>query len=178
MNCLAFQPKLLLSGLLLTVLMITGAQAQQPTKAQQSAIRASCSSDFQANCAGVSPGGQEALQCLQTNVAKLSAACQSAVNAIGGGAASGATPAAPPPAAATAPSAPPAATTAAPAPTVAPVMLTPRQELALVRQSCGRDVRRLCAGVPMGGGRVAACLQANAAALSPGCRGALASIRP
>ena len=34
------------------------------------------------NCSGVTPGGAEALQCLQRNVAKLSPGCQSAVNAL------------------------------------------------------------------------------------------------
>jgi hypothetical protein len=59
----------------------TGAQAQV-TDAQRSAIRSSCRSDFMSNCASVTPGGAEAFQCLKRNESKLSAACQSAVNAI------------------------------------------------------------------------------------------------
>lgn len=59
------------------------AQAQMPTSAQREAVKASCTADFMANCAGVSPGGRPALQCLQKNVAKLSPACQTAVQAIG-----------------------------------------------------------------------------------------------
>ena len=56
--------------------------AAQPTQEQQSAIRSSCRSDYMSNCSSVKPGGIEALQCLQRNVAKLSPGCQSAVNAV------------------------------------------------------------------------------------------------
>lgn len=58
------------------------ALAQQVTDAQRSAIRSSCRSDFMSNCSGVQPGGAAAFQCLQQNMAKLSAACQSAVSAV------------------------------------------------------------------------------------------------
>src|ERR1700731_4446768 len=95
-----------------------------PTAQQKAAIRASCRSDFMSHCSGVQPGGAEALQCLKRNKAQLSAACRSAVAAIGGG-----TPAA-------APSGAPAAA----APAVAPIgpmpMLRPREALAIV-QICG-----------------------------------------
>jgi hypothetical protein len=57
-----------------------GANAQI-TSAQQSAIRASCRSDFMSKCSGVTPGGKDALNCLQKNVAALSPACQTAVSA-------------------------------------------------------------------------------------------------
>jgi hypothetical protein len=53
-----------------------------PTAEQQAALRASCRADFKANCKGVPAGGAEALQCLQTNVSKLSPDCQAAVNAV------------------------------------------------------------------------------------------------
>ena len=53
----------------------------QITSAQQSAMKQSCRSDFMAKCSGVTPGGKEALACLQKNVASLSPACQQAVNA-------------------------------------------------------------------------------------------------
>jgi hypothetical protein len=133
----------------------------KPTQAQQSAIRSACQSDFRANCAGVQPGGSAALACLQQHMASLSASCQKALSAVGGGAA-----------AAPAGTAPPAA--AQPA-TMArpPVALTPRQEIMIVRQTCGPDFRRLCGTVPLGGGRGIACLRANAASLSPGCQSAL-----
>ena len=68
------------------------------------------------NCSGVTPGGAEALQCLQRNVAKLSPGCQSAVNAL-------APRSAPPQAAAPAAPAAPAPAPAA-APAAAPVPLT------------------------------------------------------
>ncbi len=114
---------------------------------------------------GVQPGGAEALQCLKRNEAQLSAACRSAVAAIGGGGAG----------AAAAPSGAPAATAA---PAVAPIgpmpMLRPRDALAIV-QICGAEVRSLCAGVPFGGGRIISCLAANASSLSPSCYGALSA---
>ncbi|MGZ3411869.1 MAG: hypothetical protein ACXWJW_09865 [Xanthobacteraceae bacterium] len=93
------------------------AQAQ-PTDAQRSAIRSACRSDYMANCSSVTPGGVEALQCLQRNEAKLSGACRSAVNAIS------AKPAEPPAAAAPAPAAAPKAATA-PAETPAEVPAKP-----------------------------------------------------
>jgi hypothetical protein len=86
------------------------ALAQQPTSAQQEAIRQSCRSDFMANCSGVQPGGAAALGCLKQNAAKLSPACQRALSAVGGSAA------APPSAAAPATMAAPAAATPSPAP--------------------------------------------------------------
>jgi hypothetical protein len=134
----------------------------KPTAQQTAAVRASCRSDFMSHCAGVQPGGAEALQCLKRNEAQLSAACRSAVAAIGGGV----------PAAAPSGGTPVATT----APAVAPIgpmpMLRPRQALAIV-QICGVEVRSLCAGVPFGGGRVISCLAANASSLSPNCYGAL-----
>ena len=136
-----------------------------PTAQQKAAIRAACRSDFMSRCSGVQPGGAEALQCLKRNEAQLSAACRSAVAAIGGGA----------PAAAASPSGAPAA---AVAPAVTPIgpmpMLRPREALAIV-QICGVEVRSLCAGVPFGGGRIISCLAANASSLSPSCYGALSA---
>lgn len=35
--------------------------------------------------------------------------------------------------------------------------------------ACGADIARLCPGVPPGGGRIKACMRANASALSTGC---------
>src|SRR5215469_10906703 len=69
----------LLTGLLVA-LTLDHAAAQQPTQAERDAIRASCRSDFIAHCAGVEPGGKEAFECLIRNDAKLSAACQTAVD--------------------------------------------------------------------------------------------------
>ena len=105
-------------GLLNAGLSVTPAAAQptqQPTQAQQSAIRSNCRSDYTSKCSSVKPGGIEALQCLQRNVAKLSPGCQSAVNAL--------SPPPAPPQQATAPAAATAAAPAAPPPAASrPVM--------------------------------------------------------
>ena len=65
----------------LVLVALTHAAAAQPTAEQQSAIRASCRSDFMSKCSGVTPGGKDALVCLQKNVASLSPACKTAVSA-------------------------------------------------------------------------------------------------
>ncbi|MDB5601416.1 MAG: hypothetical protein JWN71_3460, partial [Xanthobacteraceae bacterium] len=53
-----------------------------PTPEQQAAIKNTCRADFMRNCKGVTPGGPEALVCLQTNSARLSPNCQTSVAAI------------------------------------------------------------------------------------------------
>jgi len=95
------------------------AWAQQPSPDQINAIRASCRSDFMANCSGVPRGGAEALACLKQHMAQLSAPCQTAVSA--------ATPKSPAPAAAVppAPAAPPPAAAAAPTASTAPTAPRP-----------------------------------------------------
>ena len=142
------------------------AGAQQPTQAQANAIRQSCRSDYQANCASVPTGGTAALQCLQSNLAKLSPACQQAVGATTGAARSGA------PAGTAQPTAP--AATAQPRP--APAM-NPRQQAVLMRRACGVDFRTFCRGVPLGGGSAMSCLADHQESLSPGCRDAIAAAR-
>jgi len=52
--------------------------------------------------------------------------------------------------------------------------MRPREELFVLRSACGGDVRSYCAGVEPGGGRIARCLGANAASLSPACKEVLA----
>ncbi len=84
---------------------VSGASAQV-TAEQQSAIRANCRSDFMSKCSGVTPGGKDALMCLQKNVASLAPACKTAVSATI-------------PAAAPAAEAKPAQPAAAPAPAAA-----------------------------------------------------------
>ncbi len=153
-------------------LLIAGVSwAQQPTQAQQNAIRQNCRSDYQSYCSAVPTGGQASLQCLQQHAAELSPACGQAVGAIGG-----ATPpagkSAPPPAQA---AHPPAAPPAAPPPAAPPP--NPRAEMALMRQACGMDYRAFCRGVRPGGGRGIACLTDHQESLSDGCRTALMSIR-
>src|ERR1700720_3317069 len=56
--------------------------SQAPTDAQRSAIRSNCRTDYQAHCSSIPPGGAESLQCLQKNMASLSAGCQGAVRAV------------------------------------------------------------------------------------------------
>ena len=67
-------------GLVLAAMTVGTANAQV-TEEQQSAIRANCRGDFISKCSGVPRGGKEALQCLQKNLAVLSAACKPAVSA-------------------------------------------------------------------------------------------------
>src|SRR5215471_5843956 len=94
------------------------APAGKPSSAQIAAIRSNCRSDYPKVCAGVPTGGAAALECLEKNKAKLSAACGKAVAAAGGGAAPAAAGAAP----ASANAAPAAA---APAAEAAPLRLRP-----------------------------------------------------
>ncbi len=42
--------------------------------------------------------------------------------------------------------------------------------------ACHADVEKLCSGIPRGGGRIAACLKANQAQLTPECKAHLDSI--
>lgn len=147
------------------------APAKQPTSAQISAIKANCRSDYPKVCAGVPTGGAPALECLEKNKAKLSPACEKAVAAAGGGSAAPA--AASSAAPATASAAPAAATpAAAPAPLVLRPLL-PREALFVARSACSADIRTLCPGVAVGGGRIVECLASQPAALSPACRDVL-----
>ncbi len=70
------------AGLLILAGIAGLAHAQEPTKAQADAIRASCRSDFLKNCPGVARGGKDALACLQKNAARLSPGCKAAVGAV------------------------------------------------------------------------------------------------
>ena len=47
---------------------------------------------------------------------------------------------------------------------------------ARAEDACRADVEKLCPGIPPGGGRVSACLQANRAQVSPACKAELASV--
>jgi len=146
----------------------SAAPAAPPTEAQKSAIRAACRSDFMANCAGVQPGGAAALQCLKSNAAKLSGACQGALAAIGGGAGAASSSAA---------SSPGAPAANGPAPAVAPLgpipPMRPREALGILAM-CRTEHETLCADVPLGGGRVLTCLADHAQQLSLQCYEALA----
>jgi hypothetical protein len=156
------------------------ASAQQPSQAQISAVRSACRSDYMAHCSSVPTGGKASLACLQKNMAALSPSCKSAVNAIGGGQGAAAPPSQPvaePAESAPAGSAPPAPASVPPAASREYPPLSPRQELAVLRGSCGPDYRALCGDVAPGGGRIVACLRENGPSLSPRCRGALMGAR-
>jgi hypothetical protein len=142
-----------------------GAPAKQPSSAQIAAIRSACRSDYPKVCAGVPTGGAPALQCLEKNKSKVSAGCQKAVAAVGGGA--------PATAATASPAGAPAGASAAPAVLVLRP-LRPREVLFVMRSACGGDVRALCPGVEPGGGRIVECLATQAASLSPACKEVLA----
>ena len=176
-----FRPVLLASALL--ALSLDPASAQQPTQAQRDAIRASCRSDFMANCASVTPGGKEALECLLRNQAKLSPACNTAVSAV--------VPAQQAPAAAPAPAAhapatpaPAAAEQAAPKPAAASETApksaeTEETQLKAVRQSCTlNDFMTHCSWIKPDNPELLLCLQSNAADLSPACQAAVQGSRP
>jgi hypothetical protein len=137
--------------------------AKAPSSAQAGAIRSACRSDYPKVCAGVPTGGVQALQCLEKNKSKVSAACQKAVAGAGGGAVTPATGGAA--AADTAPA-------AASPPTLVLRPMLPREELFVLR-SCGPDARALCAGVQPGGGRIMQCLAVQSGSLSPACRSVL-----
>jgi hypothetical protein len=161
-------PALAALFLLAALLLTAPVAAQQATPAQQNAIRQACPADYRVHCANVPAAGQAAFLCLERNLAQLSPACQHAVAAVSGAATPRAAAPGRAPAAVAAPS---VATTAPPAP------MTVRQELMVLRQSCGGDFRALCTGVPLGGGRAIACLRAHAGALSPQCGQALSAAR-
>ncbi len=154
------------------------AVAQQPTPAQQNAIRQACRSDYQAVCASVPTGGSAALQCLKQNAGSVSAPCRQALAAVGGG--SGNSGAAPGAGAATAPpatmKASPGAASAAPQSAGASRM-TMREELMLTRAECGQDYRTYCQRVQPGGGRAIKCLEANGTSLTPTCQQALMGLK-
>ncbi|MCP4614836.1 MAG: hypothetical protein GY844_00235 [Bradyrhizobium sp.] len=142
----------------------TTSAAKKPTEAQASAIRTACRSDYPKVCAGVPTGGAPALECLEKNKARVSAACGKALAAVSGGAA--------PAAGGAAPAAAGAAPAAAPVVIVLRPML-PREELFVMRSACGGDIRTLCAGVAPGGGRIMQCIANRAADLSPACKDVL-----
>ena len=190
----------------LLALALSQGAAAQVTPEQQSAIKSSCRSDFMSKCSGVRPGGADALQCLQKNVASLSPACQGAVSATlpkPAPAAAAAPPAPPLPAPAPAAAAPaPAPAQAAPAPTittakppaasigpkpaaaapaVAAAPATPQVTAAqqsAIKSACRSDFMSNCSGVQPGGAQAMQCLQRNVSRLSPGCQAAVAATMP
>ncbi len=122
------------------IFLLTGlsAWAQQPSQDQIAAVRASCRSDFMANCSGVQPGGKDALDCLKRNLAKLSGSCKTAVSAL-----TPSSPAASAAPAATAPSAPPPSPRPAAA-AMSPTVATPP----LAAKPPSRPVAKLTPAAP------------------------------
>jgi hypothetical protein len=56
------------------------------------------------------------------------------------------------------------------------IVVAPVRIFALVRTKCRAEYRAYCSDVDVGGGRVAACLKANAASLSPDYQSGLAEL--
>jgi hypothetical protein len=174
------------TALTFAALLLAGqTEAQQPTQAQSSAIRSACRSDYMTYCSSVPTGGMASLQCLQQNAGSVSAGCQQALSAVSGGGSSGAPPqqsgmgqsmgspmgqSMGQPAAAPSPR-------PMPPPPPPPRQMSPRQEMAILRGSCGFDFRRFCRGVQLGGGRGLACLKAYGPSLTPQCQSALLAMR-
>ena len=157
-----------------TLSLIMPAFAQAPTDAQRSAIRSACRNDYMAHCSSVTPGGLEALQCLQKNMSSLAPGCQSAVRAVEPAAepkaeakpeakpeekpAAEAKPEAKPEAPAAAPAEKPAAETAAKpapkaaaAPAAAPAGKATDAQRAAIRSACRNDYMANCSSVTPGG---------------------------
>jgi hypothetical protein len=156
----------LLAGLLMA-LAIDPLAAQQATEAQREAIRASCRSDFIANCSGVTPGGREAFECLLRNESRLSGSCKEAVNAVAAKPAE----AAPAPAAETSA---PARTESAPPKESAPATTSREDTLKSVQNACTMsDMMAHCSWIQPSNPEIVLCLKANAADLSPSCQAAV-----
>ena len=138
----------------------SAAGAGRPSQAQLRSVRQSCGADYRVHCAGIPPGGSASIACLKRNIATLSGTCRQALGAVAGGATVAAAPAAAPP-----PVEP------------APLLVSPREELFILRMACGGDYAAFCRGLRPGAGRIAACLHYNRASLSPGCQQALTALR-
>jgi hypothetical protein len=163
------------------------AVAQQPSQAPIGAIRSACRSDYQAHGASVPTGGSAALECLQKNVASLSAPCQKAVTAAEGGTPESSSGSTQP--SAESPKVTPAASTpswkdsstgsatqgaanppASKVPTESAAPKRPsKQQAAAIQTACHSDFPKHCPGVHPGTRTAWSCLQANAASLSSPC---------
>lgn len=170
---------------LATLVFATPARAQGPSEAQREAIKSECRSDYMAHCSSIPPGGAASLECLQKNMASLSAGCANAVKAVEAPSETKAEPKAEPakeqttaePAAAPKTEPPPAAATAKPAAEPAKEAAAPKQptsaQIATIRSNCRTDYPKVCAGVPTGGAPALQCLEKNEAKLSANCKTAV-----
>jgi len=140
-----------------------GAAARQ---AEARAIGQACRADYRVHCAGIPPGGSASIACLKRNARTLSHGCLQALVSA--------------PTVAAAPASAPAhiaAPAAAPPPMEpAPLLVTPREELFIIRSACRADFAAYCGGLRPGLGRVAACLHYNRGNLSPRCQQALIAL--
>jgi len=152
------------------------AVAQAPSEEQRAAIRAACRSDYIAHCAGVPPGGAQALACLREHLASVSAACREAVDAISTAAPAAPAPA-PPPAAAESPAPAPADAPATGARAAAALarMQPSDEQFGIILEACGPDIDH-CASAERGPGWQLECLRKNAANLSTGCEQVLVAV--
>jgi len=170
----------------------TSALAQAPTEVQREAIKSECRSDYIAHCSSIPPGGAASLECLQKNMASLSAGCAGAVRAVEAPAETKAEPRGetkaepkeetkvepkeePKPAPATTTARP----AAGPAPKAAsaPAKQRPTSaQISAIRSACRSDYPKVCAGVPTGGAPALQCLEKNEARLSASCRKAVAAV--
>jgi hypothetical protein len=137
------------------------AAAQQPTKAQQNALRSACMNDYMAHCSKVNPNGPGALPCLQRNAASLSPRCRSAMSAVGAG---------------SAPAGVQTAARPAPASTQAGAQQPTKAQQNALRSACANDFMAHCSKVNPNGPGALPCLQRNAASLSAKCRTALSAV--
>ncbi len=128
-------------GFLSVLCLAAGAQAQQPTDAQRNAVRSACRSDFIAQCSGVTPGGMEALTCLQQHNASLSKPCREAISNLEGPKKSSN-------------EAPPQSDVTPPTTTAAAAQKQPTAaQRDAVKSSCRSDFMTQCSGVTPGGRR-------------------------
>jgi hypothetical protein len=135
----------------------------KPSQAQLRRVRQSCGADYRIHCAGIPPGGSASIACLKRNITTVSGTCRQALGAVAGGASVAAAAAAP--------------AVAPPPVEPAPLLVSPREELFILRVACGGDYAAFCRGLRPGAGRIAACLHFNSASLSPRCQQALTSLR-
>ena len=162
----------------------TSALAQAPTEAQREAIKSECRSDYIAHCSSIPPGGAASLECLQKNMASLSAGCAGAVRAVEAPAETkaeprGETKAEPKEEPKPAPATTTARPAAGPAPKAAsaPAKQRPTSaQISAIRSACRSDYPKVCAGVPTGGAPALQCLEKNEARLSASCRKAVAAV--
>jgi hypothetical protein len=163
---------LLLIGFVSITLGVHSVPAQQPTNEQRNAVRAACRSDFIANCAGVEPGGKEALECLLRSHDNLSASCKTAIDAVAAKLQAPEAPAAAAPAAAPSPAVAPSQSAAPPAAPPAPTVSA--EELNAVRGACTlNDIAAHCSWIAPGSPEIVFCLRANVAGLSTACQAAV-----